>query len=362
MSISTDAPLILAGALPGSDWLPASLRMRAAVQPAWVKQVRRVRLIEATIGPAGAVPEPGHLRFLAQRHGLERPAEWPAFDLLQRLKPGPSELRLDALTDPDSASPLMGSASPLIWRLQPVHFLLGRDHIRLTDPHNLELTLAEAQTLLQAIEPVFESEGLRLGLQTPAAWWLTARSPQDELSLETFSLQGAIGRNIEVRLPHGVHRRRWQRVLNECQMLWHAHPVNAQRESRGQLPVNGLWIEGPARWHEAHGESPIQAAVRIDTRLLEAQSSGDPMAWLEAWEQVCRDYFPHAPQDRPDDSLASGSDPPAHGVAPARWPTILTGDCGWRVLGPRPRGLHLRGSLQRLFGRAPREALDWLEP
>ena len=36
----------------------------------------------------------------------------------------------------------------------------------------------------------------------------------------------------------------WHQVLNEIQMLLHAHPVNVAREARAELAINSLWCSG----------------------------------------------------------------------------------------------------------------------
>jgi hypothetical protein len=315
--------LILAGALPDAGWLSAGLRGQAAALPVWHSFASRAQLIEAAIEAVGPVPEPGHLRFLAKRYGLASASAWPAFELAQTLKASPAQ------------QPGQGAAAsddrPL-WCLQPVHFLLGRDHIRLMDPRALALDLQEAQDLQQAVAAVFEEEGLVLGLHTPGLWWAQARTPESQLQIQTFSAAGTIGRSIEARLPAGAHARRWRRLLNECQMIWHAHPINESRQIRGQLAVNGLWIEGPSHdpglpapnsSHQAgttqtsRGEpnrvDPRYAQTPyLETRLLEAQSTGDPQAWLEAWREVCEMH------------LGGQTDHFAQ--------IVLAGDCGWRLI------------------------------
>jgi len=37
---------------------------------------------------------------------------------------------------------------------------------------------------------------------------------------------------------------KWRRLQNELQMLLHDHPVNAAREARGELAINGIWFWG----------------------------------------------------------------------------------------------------------------------
>ena len=53
-----------------------------------------------------------------------------------------------------------------------------------------------------------------------------------------------IGRDISAYLPQGAGAAKWNRLLNEMQMLLHDHPVNQAREANGELPVNSLWLSG----------------------------------------------------------------------------------------------------------------------
>jgi hypothetical protein len=64
----------------------------------------------------------------------------------------------------------------------------------------------------------------------------------------------AVGRNVQNFLPKGEDEIRWRKILNEAQMLFFAHPVNAHRESRGQMTINSLWLWGEGSQLE-HGQA-----------------------------------------------------------------------------------------------------------
>ena len=51
-----------------------------------------------------------------------------------------------------------------------------------------------------------------------------------------------------VEMPGGRDAQLWNRLHNEIQMAWHAHDVNAQRESNGVRTINALWLHGGGRW------------------------------------------------------------------------------------------------------------------
>lgn len=340
MTPPSSSLLVLAGALPDAGWLAEGLRTRASRDPVWMRFASGARLIDASIEAIGSLPEPGHLRFLARRLALESPAAWPAAELAEQLQMNPERL---VQADGRARHP---ASSQALWRLQPVHFLLGRDHIRLLDPSSLELDEADALALLESVQGMFADEGIALGLHSPGVWWAQAIKPDSALQLQAFSLAGAIGRSIEARLPAGPHARRWRRLLNECQMIWHSHPVNEARQSMGHLPINGLWIEGPA-------PNPLQTpgdlqrppgsrpALQVETRLLQAQSTGDPQAWVEAWSLVCQAH------------LGARPDPFTQ--------ILLAGDCGWRLIASND-GRGWISTLGALIRRTRHQHERWLQP
>src|SRR5690242_7914463 len=56
----------------------------------------------------------------------------------------------------------------LAWGLlTPVHWEVGADHVRLTDPAALALDEAASRTFFEALRPLFESEGLALVFGAP---------------------------------------------------------------------------------------------------------------------------------------------------------------------------------------------------
>lgn len=63
----------------------------------------------------------------------------------------------------------------------------------------------------------------------------------------------------------------------------------------------------PNRVDPRYAETPY-----VETRLLEAQSTGDPQAWLETWQEVCEVHL-----DGQADRFAQ---------------IVLAGDCGWRLI------------------------------
>jgi hypothetical protein len=167
----------------------------------------------------------------------------------------------------------------LAWGLlTPVHWEVGADHVRLTDPDALALDDASSRVFFEAVHPLFESEGLLLVYGSPLRWYVAHESLTE---LPTASLDRVIGRHLDAWLPSGPNARLLRRLQNEVQMLLYTHELNGQREARGELPVNSFWLSG-CGLHQ-----PVKAPLpRIDDCLRTAALSEDWTRWADAWHQL----------------------------------------------------------------------------
>jgi hypothetical protein len=323
--------LLLPAALVEPPWADAAGLAALAARPGWTAVARRARVL-AEAGPEGPPPsEPGHERWLRARVGL------------------PADRSVAAW------SALADGRERANWRLDPVHLHIGRDHLVLTDPVTLALAADDAQALAGAVAALFADEGLALDAFAGTRWYLRELDPARPLRLRTRSMLGAIGRNIDAWMPVGDDARRWRRLVNEVQMTWHAHPVNARRGEHGLPTVNSLWIEGrgpgagaglaPASGHAlariavcraegAPGDASASTAsplvVDEDTgrliyedRLLEAHIAGDPQRWADVWRALDTVLF--GPIGRAEGPWRDGAC------------LVLAGDAGWRALQVGPR-------------------------
>ncbi|MCB5183641.1 hypothetical protein LG201_00275 [Methylobacillus gramineus] len=123
----------------------------------------------------------------------------------------------------------------------PVNFLLQRDHFLLNLPAPLLLSEGEAQALLDSLNQHFAPQQLQFSLAADGHWYL--RLPASP-GIHTHLLAEVVGRDVRAFLPQGQSAWQWRTLLNEVQMLLFEHEVNQARESRGELPVNSLWLSG----------------------------------------------------------------------------------------------------------------------
>lgn len=163
-----------------------------------------------------------------------------------------------------AAIELGGQPGALIVR--PVHLHAGLDHVVLDPPVNLDLSDADARALFEAAVDWLAPEPIRLRYLSASLWELTESDPASTgfSGLRGASAARAGGRNIDIWLPRGQAARNWRRLMNEVQMLWHSHPVNAERERLGRKPVNALWLEGCA---PASVSAPFAALASSDSSV-----------------------------------------------------------------------------------------------
>lgn len=181
----------------------------------------------------------------------------------------------------------------------------------------LQLQMDEAQTLAEALQPLFEEAGMRLLVSTPDRWHV--QLPRD-LALPDFAApEQALGEDLSQHLPAGAEGRRWRVLLNDIQVLLHQHPLNADRRERGLAPVNSLWLWGGGRLPKSL-RCDLSGVVSDDL-LLGALAAGAHRVHLE----------------RTADTVASAragwlidlQDLPAHEIAELWWPRLqpLLGRC-----------------------------------
>ncbi|CAB3771040.1 regulator [Paraburkholderia solisilvae] len=235
--------LLIPFALPAAA--EASTALHGLQIPALDKLVARATLVERVIGEDFQRTLP-HERWVANRFGVLPAA--PAAT--------PSVTAGSSAADEAPLAPYMlladgGDPGHASWAcVQPVHVRIAHDHLVLIDPASLDLSDADAATLLAIARPLIEELGVRIEAPQPSRWYLSSDAFG---TLAGASPLRASGRNIEIWLPHEAHTgersRAWMKLQNEVQMAWFEHPVNEAREARGLPAVNSIWFhaQGVAR-------------------------------------------------------------------------------------------------------------------
>jgi len=143
----------------------------------------------------------------------------------------------------------------------PVHVRIDRDRALLADVGVMRLAQSEADALVAALNQHFAEDGLRFYAPQPGRWLLQLSEP---CAASFTPLADAVGENVNEHLPGGARGLYWSRLLNEMQMLLYTHPVNDERELRGDLSVNSVWL-----WGEPVEPASSLAPVRPDLLLTD---------------------------------------------------------------------------------------------
>jgi len=159
--------------------------------------------------------------WLFGRFGVERQRDWPV---------APYTLLADG-----------GAPERHFWmRADPVHLQVGRDSLVLADNAAFQVSRAESEALVETLNRHFGETMLFYPMQ-PERWYVRLEKAPD---MQTTPAAAARGVAIDERLPSGPDAVRFHALMNEAQMLLHEHPVNAEREARGEPALNSVWFWG----------------------------------------------------------------------------------------------------------------------
>lgn len=135
-----------------------------------------------------------------------------------------------------------GKQSPgYLLRADPVHLRADQSSLRLFDSHSFSISREEADELVAAFNGFYAGRGWWLEAPRPQRWYLSLPAAP---GISTRALGSVVGRSVDPCLPRGEAAAAWHALLNEVQMLFHAHPVNDAREQRGEPAINSLWFWG----------------------------------------------------------------------------------------------------------------------
>ncbi len=122
----------------------------------------------------------------------------------------------------------------------PSYLHFTREHLLLIDAGELAITPDEAAALVDCLNTELADIG-QFEAVAPTRWYLYPR----QTPTSRFAALGDVtSRPVAHFLPEGDDAVQWQHAMNEIQVLFHNHPVNAAREAAGQRPINNVWFWG----------------------------------------------------------------------------------------------------------------------
>jgi hypothetical protein len=200
--------------------------------------------------------------------------------------------------------------------VNPAHVEITRSHLLMTDLRRLALVESHSRALFDSAKPYFDETGNTLLYGDAHTWFMRA---DRWAALETASPDAASGMNLTDWLPSGERALEYRKLQNEVQMLWHQHPANVERESRGFAAINSFWPWGAstvadvpnaaglsaldvppwlASLAQRHGATfaqlltePGKPALFCCGSLAEAALASDWAGWLAHMQRLEHDIF-----------------------------------------------------------------------
>lgn len=165
--------------------------------------------------------------------------------------------------------------------LTPCHWDIHTQNVFMPDPAQLALKEEESRTLLAAMRPYFEEDGLQLHWLRSDTWLVVGEVLRD---LPTASLARVCNATVDDWIPRQDQTRLLRRLQNEMQMLLYTHPVNNTREAQRLPTVNAFWLSGTgaldADWR------PPQESLTVAADLQSSTANDDAPAWAAAWQAL----------------------------------------------------------------------------
>jgi len=161
----------------------------------------------------------------------------------------------------------------------PCHWQIGMNEVVMLNPDHLQLREDESRSLLLAMQPFLNEDGLTVRYIAPTQWHVQGERLRP---LRCASLDRVIGMNLDAWLPQSESAQWMRRLQSEMQMLLYNHPVNDQRSALRQLTVNSFWVHGAGSLNE----KPLQPAPQVTMALRDHALREDAQAWRAAWHTV----------------------------------------------------------------------------
>lgn len=172
--------------------------------------------------------------------------------------------------------------TPCGW-IRPCHLQVGADQVLLAPGAQLSLDETASRALFDAAAPFLSEDGIALRFVAPDAWLATGEPLRD---LPTWSMDRLTGRHLTPKVLHfsgHPHAALWQRLHNEMQMLFYAHPVNDRRAEQRLPLINAIWVSGAGMLDTIPS---AMNAVDEEHGLRESALALDAQTYAQTWRRI----------------------------------------------------------------------------
>jgi hypothetical protein len=160
-----------------------------------------------------------------------------------------------------------------VWIAELASVAIRAEGPSLIHPDALAITQSESDALFDAVAELWVGTGISALSLNQTQWriWLPVAPV-----LNSISPRAIAGLALADWWSQHESLRGWRKLLNEIQMVWHAHPVNLARTARGLPPINSLWLYGGAKgWKPSTADSPL-----LFSDLVQAHQQSDWGTWI----------------------------------------------------------------------------------
>lgn len=148
---------------------------------------------------------------------------------------------------------------------------------------DLNISAAESQRLLHAVQPYAAEDGIELTEHAPGRWLACGAA---FAQLRCAALDRVVGRQVDAWMPQGPRALELLRLQNEMQMLFYTHAVHDERSQRGQRPINSFWLSGAGALTAGADGAGSAPQVQVVQGLRAAALGADWSAWQQAWLEL----------------------------------------------------------------------------
>ena len=179
-----------------------------------------------------------------------------------------------------------GPRGDFCWlRADPVHLRIERDRLTLIPSAGFSILRDEAEAFAATLNRHFGDE-LTIYPLRPDRWCLHSAG---DIALDASAPVELAGQEVDANLPRGPEAAHWHALMNEVQMALHDHPVNLEREQRGEPAVNSVWFWGAGRlpgaargpWHSVTADEPLATGLARLAGLRHRALPATASDWLE---------------------------------------------------------------------------------
>lgn len=261
--------ILIPGALPPPALAPELIQYLESTCPALVERFRRSTIAHIPLHPdvTGCTP--------FESVELQRKGFIPA-----------AQSNLSAGLGPLRAG--VQQPGEFVWVAELSSVAIATEGPSLITPERLQITQEEADALYESVNSLWIGSPISALPLSPARWriWLP-----DQPVMSSASPDAIAGFALADWWPQHPSLRGWRKLLNEIQMVWHDHPVNAARAEHGLPPINSLWLYGGGQaWKQA-----VTKDLTLYTGLQEGLAQQDWAGWISALPDLSN-YIAALPQ------------------------------------------------------------------